>query len=224
MVLYYEFPCSPPRPGGVDPPGWQPVCKRRRISRFPLASGPAAARSPGRANSRGARWNSPRSAPAARTGGPWASRRRPRRSAPQRTPGHRRARVRPDPARRGWNPAQTNPGPTRNGCPHGRAPKVTPERLSRCPSRFARRSAATPRVSPTGDARGDMTAADHIEAVRLTLPVHGRSQARSISWHGRGRAERCCTRSLPLWRQFRPVGVGACAAPTGLICALAQAA
>jgi hypothetical protein len=34
-----------------------------------------------------------------------------------------------------------------------------------------------------------MTAADHIEVVRLTLPVHGRSQARPISRHGRGRAE-----------------------------------
>ncbi len=43
----WSFPSSPPRPGSGDPPGWQPVRKRRRISRFPLASGPAAARGPG---------------------------------------------------------------------------------------------------------------------------------------------------------------------------------
>jgi hypothetical protein len=43
----WSFPCSPPRPGRVDPPGWQPVRKTRRISRFPLASGPVAAPGPG---------------------------------------------------------------------------------------------------------------------------------------------------------------------------------
>ena len=41
------FPCSPPRPGSGDPPGWTPVRKRRRISRFSLASGPVVARGPG---------------------------------------------------------------------------------------------------------------------------------------------------------------------------------
>jgi hypothetical protein len=40
-------------------------------------------------------------------------------------------------------------------------------------------SAAAPGASLTRDAGGDMTAADHIVAVRLTLPVPGRSQARS---------------------------------------------
>jgi hypothetical protein len=38
----WSFPCRPPRPGSGDPPGWQPIRKTRRISRFPLASGPAA--------------------------------------------------------------------------------------------------------------------------------------------------------------------------------------
>ena len=43
----WSFPCSPRRPGSGDPPGWQPVRKRRRISRFPLASEPIAATAPG---------------------------------------------------------------------------------------------------------------------------------------------------------------------------------
>jgi hypothetical protein len=43
----WSFPCSPPRPGSADPAGWQPVRKRRRISRFPLADGPVAVRGPG---------------------------------------------------------------------------------------------------------------------------------------------------------------------------------
>ena len=43
----WSFPCSPPRPGSGDPPGWQPVRKSRRISRFPLASRPVTARGPG---------------------------------------------------------------------------------------------------------------------------------------------------------------------------------
>jgi hypothetical protein len=42
----WSFPCSPLRQDSADPAGWQPVCKRRRISRFSLASGPAAARAP----------------------------------------------------------------------------------------------------------------------------------------------------------------------------------
>jgi hypothetical protein len=42
----WSFPCSPPRPDSAGPAGWQPVRKTRRISRFPLASGPAAARAP----------------------------------------------------------------------------------------------------------------------------------------------------------------------------------
>ncbi len=43
---------------------------------------------------------------------------RPRRSAAQRPPGHRRARVRPRPAQRGGTrPRASNPAPTRSGCP-----------------------------------------------------------------------------------------------------------
>jgi hypothetical protein len=42
----WSFPCSPPRPDSAGPAGWQPVRKRRRISRFSRASGPAAARAP----------------------------------------------------------------------------------------------------------------------------------------------------------------------------------
>ena len=43
----WSFPFSPLRPGSGDPAGWTPVRKRRRISRFPLASGPIAAHAPG---------------------------------------------------------------------------------------------------------------------------------------------------------------------------------
>ena len=39
----WSFPVSPLRPGSGDPPGWRPVRKRRRISRFSLASGPVVA-------------------------------------------------------------------------------------------------------------------------------------------------------------------------------------
>ena len=35
----WSFPCSPLRPDSADPAGWRPVRKRRRISRFSLASG-----------------------------------------------------------------------------------------------------------------------------------------------------------------------------------------
>jgi hypothetical protein len=43
----WSFPVSPLRQDGSDPAGWQPVRKRRRISRFPLASGPIKAPAPG---------------------------------------------------------------------------------------------------------------------------------------------------------------------------------
>jgi hypothetical protein len=43
----WSFPHSPLSPDSGDPAGWRPVCKRRRISRFPLASGPIVARGPG---------------------------------------------------------------------------------------------------------------------------------------------------------------------------------
>ena len=40
----WSFPVSPLGPGAGGPPGWRRVGKRRRISRFPLASGQIAAR------------------------------------------------------------------------------------------------------------------------------------------------------------------------------------
>ena len=40
----WSFPVSPLSPGAGDPPGWRPVRKRRRISRFPLASSQMTAR------------------------------------------------------------------------------------------------------------------------------------------------------------------------------------
>jgi hypothetical protein len=43
----WSFPFSPLRQDGGDPANWRPVRKRRRISRFSLASGPVAARGPG---------------------------------------------------------------------------------------------------------------------------------------------------------------------------------
>jgi len=43
----WSFPFSPLRPDSIGPAGWQAVRKRRRISRFPLAAGPVAARGPG---------------------------------------------------------------------------------------------------------------------------------------------------------------------------------
>ena len=42
----WSFPFSPPRPDNGSPVGWRPVRKRRRITQFALASGPAAARGP----------------------------------------------------------------------------------------------------------------------------------------------------------------------------------
>jgi hypothetical protein len=43
----WSFPFHPLRPGIGDPAGWRPVRKRRRISRFSLASGPIVAPAPG---------------------------------------------------------------------------------------------------------------------------------------------------------------------------------
>ena len=43
----WSFPFSPLSPGSGDPPGWRPVGKKRRISRFSLASGQIVARAPG---------------------------------------------------------------------------------------------------------------------------------------------------------------------------------
>ena len=129
----WSFPFSPPRPDSGEAAGWRQVRKRRRITRFSPAGGPPRRAPPGRATSRGARWNSPRSARAARTGGPWAS----RRPAPlacfaaNSRPPPRSYSPRPCPA--APNPARINPRPTRNGCASSRAPALhaAPER---CPS------------------------------------------------------------------------------------------
>ncbi len=43
----WSFPCGPLSQDGADPAGWRPVRKRRRISRFSLASGRIVARAPG---------------------------------------------------------------------------------------------------------------------------------------------------------------------------------
>jgi len=43
----WSFPLGPLSPGSGNPAGWRPVRKRRRISRFPLASVPIVARAPG---------------------------------------------------------------------------------------------------------------------------------------------------------------------------------
>jgi hypothetical protein len=43
----WSFACDSPGLGGGDPPGWRPVRKMRRISRFSQTSGPARARVPG---------------------------------------------------------------------------------------------------------------------------------------------------------------------------------
>jgi len=42
----WSFPCSPPRPDSSGRAGWRSVRKRRRISRFSLASGQIVARAP----------------------------------------------------------------------------------------------------------------------------------------------------------------------------------
>ena len=44
----WSFPVSPPHGASGDPPGWWRVRKRRRISRFAIASGPVVAHAPGR--------------------------------------------------------------------------------------------------------------------------------------------------------------------------------
>jgi hypothetical protein len=44
----WSFPFSPPSQDSAGPAGWRPVRKRRRISRFSLASGPVATRALGR--------------------------------------------------------------------------------------------------------------------------------------------------------------------------------
>jgi hypothetical protein len=48
---------------------------------------------------------------------------------------------------------------------------------------------ATPGAGPTGNAQGNITATDHIEAAGSALPVHGRNPVQSISCQRRGRTE-----------------------------------
>jgi hypothetical protein len=49
----WSFPFSPLSPDSDDPPGWRPVRKRRRISRFSSASGQIVARPPELGQKRG---------------------------------------------------------------------------------------------------------------------------------------------------------------------------
>ena len=101
----WSFPFSPPRQDSGDPAGWRTVRKRRRISRFSLASGRSWHPPRGRAAAavRGGTHRGPHARPGLVDPGLRGD--RPRRSAPQRTPGHRGAGVRPGPARwRGTRP------------------------------------------------------------------------------------------------------------------------
>ena len=103
----WSFPFSPLRPDSGGPAGWRPVRKRRRISRFALASGRIVACAPG-----------PGQQPQCEVEltevhtrrpalvDPGLRGDRPRQPAPQHTRGRRRARVRPGPAR--W--CGTRPG------------------------------------------------------------------------------------------------------------------
>ena len=102
----WSFPFSPPSPGSSGPAGWRPVRKRRRISRFSLASGPVVAPAVGLSRQLGCEVEL--TEVYARPGlvDPGVRGDRPHPSAPQRTPGHRGARVRPRPAR--W--CATRPG------------------------------------------------------------------------------------------------------------------
>jgi hypothetical protein len=97
----WSFPFGLLSPDSGEASGWRPVRKRRRISRFSLASQPILARAPGLGRAPGVRGGTHRG-PHGRPGlvDPGFRGDRPRRSAPQRTPGHRRARVRPGPSRR----------------------------------------------------------------------------------------------------------------------------
>ena len=100
----WSFPAQPA--GSGDRPGWRPVHKRRRISRFALASVPVADARRGAGPGAAVRGGTHRG-PHPRPGlvDPGLRGDRPGRSAPQRTRGRRRARVRPSPAwRRGTRP------------------------------------------------------------------------------------------------------------------------
>ena len=134
------------------------------------------ARRQGRAGSRGARWNSPRSAPAARTGGPWASRRpaRPICSAAHSRPPPRSCS--PIPCLAAWNPARITPGPTRSGSASGRMPGVT-----QAPENYP---SATSSRGFTVTAAGRAAVADHRRTV--TSPSGASRSVRSSTAAGIG--------------------------------------
>ena len=141
----WSFPFSPPR---QDSAGRRAGDRYARGGESAGSHGPArrSRRAPlGWAASRGARWSSPRSARAGRTGGPWASRQPvpPICSAASSRPPPRWCSPRPCPV--AWNPARMNPGPTRSGCACGRVPRVTPTPEG-CP--------AAPFATSNGNARG----------------------------------------------------------------------
>jgi len=187
----WSFPFRPLSPDSGDPPGWTPVAKRRRISQFSRASRQIVAPAAGRASC-GVRWTHQGPHPWSRlvdagVRGGW-----PRRSAPQRTPGHRRARARPGPAVWCATRPRSIPVLCAVAVPAARR-RQRRQRLTtvRVPNRLVRRSAR--HAAPAdGNARDGATAADHSEAVRLALRVHGRSQAGPISWPGWRRTELDC--------------------------------
>ena len=115
----WSFPFSPLPQDSGDPAGWRPVRKGGASAGSQGPAGRSWHPRRGRAASRGARWNSPRSTRAARTGGPWAS--RPPAplicSAANSRPPRRSCSPRPCPV--AGNPARMNPGPTRSGCASG---------------------------------------------------------------------------------------------------------
>ena len=129
----WSFPISPLRQDSSDPAGWRPVRKRRRISRFSLASGPVVARGPALGGSRGAQVELTE----VRTGGQdwWTlgfEATGPAdllRSELQATAALVFAQALPV----AWNLARINPGPTRSGYTGGRAPAATPTPED-CPS------------------------------------------------------------------------------------------
>jgi hypothetical protein len=82
----WSFPFSPLSQDSGDPSGWRPVRKRRHISRFSSASAQIVARAPGLGQQPQCEVELTEVRMGGRTGGPWASRRPARRSAPQRTP------------------------------------------------------------------------------------------------------------------------------------------
>jgi hypothetical protein len=102
----WSFPLSPPRQDSAGPAGWTPVRKRRRISRFSLADGQIAACAPGLGGEPYCEVELTEIRAWPRLVDPGLRGNRPRHPAPQRTGGHRRARVRPGPAR--W--CGTRPG------------------------------------------------------------------------------------------------------------------